>query len=178
MIRNPPATGGDFGIAYIYCGFKDKDVQTPAMIFASILRQLGFQKPVLPSEIESLERDYRKRGNTPPLRDLFEATVSLATRFTSVFVFFDALDEYDEDTRPELLLRIASLMKTNIRGFVTSRPHDSNIQNIFKEVITMELSTRPADIELFVRSRLSTRSLAVDLVEKVVARVLEDADGV
>lgn len=178
MTRNPPATDGDIGIAYIYCGFKDRDGQTPAKIFASILRQLGFQKPELPSEIKSLDRDYKNSGRTPPLGDLFKATVSLVTRFASTFVFFDALDEYDADTRPELLSRIADLMKTNIRGFVTSRPHNSDIQKTFKEVMKMELSSRPEDIELFVRSRLSTRSLAADLVEKAVSRVLENADGV
>lgn len=93
MTRNTPATGRDFGIAYIYCGFKDRHGQSPAKIFANILRQLAFQKPTLPSEIETLEEVYKRKGKTPPLPDLLEATVSLATCFTTVFIFFNALEE-------------------------------------------------------------------------------------
>lgn len=110
--------------------------------------------------------------------DLFSATVSLATRFSCVFVVFDALDEYDTNTLPQLLQRIKALMATNVRGFVTSRPHISQIRNIFDKAIAMELSTHASDIEIFVRWRLLTRSLADTLVESIVSRVLENAAGV
>lgn len=178
MTHDPPAVAGDMAIAYIYCGFKDREGQTPAKIFASILRQLAFQKPKLPAEIESLDRLFRKKGTTPALGDMFNATVSVATHFSSVFIFFDALDEYDERTRPQLLKRIKDLMATNIRGFVTSRPHVPQIREVFENAITIELSTHAEDIEIFLRSRLSTRSLAAALVESVVSRVLENAAGV
>lgn len=170
--------GGDIGIAYIYCGFKDRDGQTPAKLFASILRQLAFQKPGLPSEIETLDTLFRKQGRSPDLYNIFQAIIPLAARFSSVFILFDALDEYDERTRPQLLQRIEDLMATNIRGFVTSRPHDSKIRSTFEKAITIELSTHAKDIEIFVRSRVSTRSLAATLVESIISRVLENAAGV
>lgn len=103
MTHDPPTVLGDMPIAYIYCGFKDREDQTPAKIFASILRRLAFQKPKLPSEIGSLDKLFRNRGTTPTEEDVFSATVTLATRFSSVFIFFDALDEYDGRTRPQLL---------------------------------------------------------------------------
>lgn len=118
------------------------------------------------------------KGTTPALDDLFSATVSLAARFSCVFVVFDALDEYDPHTLRQLLERIKALMSTDIRGFVTSRPHITQIRQIFENAITMELSTHADDIETFLRWRLSTRSLAVALVESIVSRVLENATGV
>lgn len=70
-------------------------------------------------------------------------------------------------------------METNIQGFVTSRSHVSQIRSTFEKAITVELSARGEDIEIFVRSKLSTRPkpLADRLVEEVVSRVLEKADG-
>lgn len=77
-----------------------------------------------------------------------------------------------------LLQRIRDLMATNIRGFVTSRPHDSKIRSIFEGAISLKLSSHDEDIEIFLRARLSTRSLAAGLVETIVSRVLENAAGV
>lgn len=66
--------------------------------YHSILRQLVFQEPKLPSEIAFLKNLFGKRGTTPALKGVFDATVSLVTRFSSVFIFFDAFDEYDDST--------------------------------------------------------------------------------
>lgn len=178
ITRNPLPIAGDIGIAYIYCCSKDQDGQTPVKTFASILRQLASQKPKLPSEVITLNMHFNKPGRTPALKDVLKATVSLAARFSSVFIFFDGLDEYDERTRPELVQQIKALMATNIRGFVTSRANDSWIQSVFEEVVTIELSTHAEDIEILVRSRLSTQSLEAALVESIVSRVLEKAAGV
>lgn len=148
VTSNPPVTNGDIGIAYIYCGFKDREGQTPTKIFASILRQLGFQKPQLPSEISLLDQKFGKQGKTLGLDDVFKATVTLAASFASVFVFFDALNEYDAKTLPNLLALIKTLMETDIRGFVTSRPRDPRIRSAFVGAISWELTSSAEDMEI------------------------------
>ena len=112
----------------------------------------------------------------PLLDDLIKAIKSLAGSFSCVWLFFDALDECDKTTLEDLLPRIQDLMKTDIKGLVTSRSHVSEIQSTFKNAIKIELSAHRQDMEVFVRSKLSKR-FATELVDEIVARVLGKADG-
>lgn len=70
-------------------------------------------------------------------------------------------------------------MEANISGFATSRSHVLDIQSAFERAIKIQLSATEGDIETYVRSRLSARfpPLKTQLIEDVVSRVLEKADG-
>lgn len=168
----------DIGIAYIYCGFKDRDEQTPTKIFASILGQLCYRKPVLPGEVKGLYEKTERGGKTPDLCQLVDAIVSVAGHFSRVWLFFDAVDECDERTqRVDLLSTIQRFMGTNIGGFATSRSHPEDIQSTFRMTPKIELLARVTDITSFVTSKISARVRDQKLVKEIVSQIAGKADG-
>lgn len=103
--------GEDFGIAYMYHNFGDKGTQDPEQIFASILRQLGGQKGIISPEIESLYKRLSPTFGKPNISELVEALVAVMREFSSVWLFFDALDECPEDN----LRVVLSNLKKHLR---------------------------------------------------------------
>lgn len=114
--------GEDFGIAYMYHNFGDKGTQDPEQIFASILRQLGGQKGIISPEIESLYKRLSPTFGKPNISELVEALVAVMREFSSVWLFFDALDECPEDNL-------------------------SDVKNAFADQTILEVSTSTKDIE-------------------------------
>lgn len=170
--------GEDIGIAYIYCGFKDRDKQTPTKIFASILGQLCYRKSLLPAVVKGLYEKLMSQRKTPDLLELVDAIVSIARNFSRVWLFFDALDECDEKSqRVDLLSTIQRFMETNIGGFATSRSHPSDIQSTFKVTPKIELLARATDIQRFVTDKISARVRDQSVVEEIVSVITGKADG-
>lgn len=170
--------GEDIGIAYIYCGFKDRDEQTPTKIFASILRQLGYRKSILPVEVEGLYEKLGQKGQTPDLHELVDTIVSVANGFSRVWVFFDALDECDQvSQRVDLLSTIQRFMTTNIGGFATSRSHAEDIQSTFKMTKKIELLARVSDIKSFATGKISARIRDQKLVDEIESQIEKKVDG-
>lgn len=170
--------GEDVGIAYIYCGLKDRENQTPAKILASILRQLSYRKSVLPGEVKGLYAKSADKGKTPDLRELADAIVSVTRGFSRVWLFFDALNECDETKqRVDLLSTIRRFMKGNISGFATSRSHAEDIQSTFRGAAKIELLAQETDIKTFVKGKISVRVRDQKLVEEIVSEIARKADG-
>lgn len=169
---------GDVGIAHIYFGLKDQRDQTPEKVVGSILRQLGYCKSQLPTEIKTLYENWTNEGKTPDLQKLIDTLISVVRGFSRVWIFFDGLDQCDKrKQRVDLLLIIRRLMvKTNISGFATSRSYAGDVRSVFNGTKKIEVFTSREDIECFVRWKIG--SLCREkLTGKIVSEISRSADG-
>lgn len=169
---------GGVGIAHIYFGLKDQRDQTPEKVVGSILRQLGYCKSELPTEIGTLYENWTNEGKTPDLQKLIDALISVARGFSRVWIFFDGLDQCDErKQRVDLLLIIRRLMaRTNISGFATSRSYAGDVRSVFNGTKKIEVFTSREDIECFVRWKIG-RLRNKQLTEKIISEISRSADG-
>lgn len=169
---------GDVGIAHIYFGLKDQHDQSPKKVVSSILRQLGYCKSQLPTEIKTLYENWTNEGKTPDLQKLIDTLISVARGFSRVWIFFDGLDQCDKTKqRVDLLLIIRRLMaRTNISGLVTSRSYAEDIQSTFKSTKKVEVFSSGEDIKCFVRWKISLLCNP-QLIEKIVSEISGSANG-
>lgn len=174
--------GDDFGIAYIYCNFKDESTQNPIRIFESILRQLGGQKKRIFPGIKALYEDLSRTSRRPTLSELFKVLKTVIQGFSRVWLFFDALDECPESSRATTLSGLENLRIPNVQVFATSRPHLWDIESVFKEATILEVSASTQDIEVFICSKIKKTRRLHDILDTkfislITQKVTEKSDG-
>ncbi len=100
-------------------------------------------------------------GTQPTLDALTKILLQEFESFQCVYVILDALDEFANDKRKELIEKIRSL-GDNIHLLVTSRDIPK-IGQLFKEDARLDIQAVEADIESFVIDKLSQGDLS-DLI--------------
>ena len=179
------ATFGDnenVGIAYIYCNFRQRDVQTAEDLVRSLLKQLA-QDLSLANCIKQL---YNRRGSkqTPPsFNDFSRALQSVTTMYSRVFIIVDALDEYQasDGCRSTFLSEIFDLqVKTGANIFATSR-FIPEITEKFKASLSLEIRASNEDVQKYVEGRISKAQSRIlqrrDLREKIKKEITNAVDG-
>lgn len=151
----------NYGVAYIYFDYKERDRQRPAHVLASLVKQLARQIPTLPAEIASL---YSK-GKPPSVRELCTTLVSTFKLFGRVFLVFDALDECDQRAqRNELLPLFHEMGKGGASLFLTSRQYPEDIQESFHAVARVKLLAHAEDIRSYIQRKITETPRAKRLV--------------
>jgi Cdc6-like AAA superfamily ATPase len=136
------------GIAYIYCNFRQRDVQTAEGLLRSLLKQLAQEQCSLADCVKHL---YNRRGakQTPPsFNDFSRALQSVAAMYSRVFIVVDALDECQasDRCRSTFLSELFGLQaKTGANFFATSRPIP-DIEGEFKGCLTHEILASDEDV--------------------------------
>ncbi|SJL10212.1 uncharacterized protein ARMOST_13596 [Armillaria ostoyae] len=164
----------------IFCDYKSMTTQTIPNLLCSLLKQL-VQDNGLSSPITSLYNQYHPKGTQPSLDVLTKILLQEFKSFHHVYVVLDALDEFADDQRKELVEKIRSL-GDNIHLLVMSRDIPK-IGLLFKEDARLDIQAVEADITMFVADKLSRGDLA-DLInghdnlhEAILTGVAEKAGG-
>lgn len=177
----------DIGIAYLYCDYKDKDMQTSINLLSSLTRQLATQLLILPSEIEEFYKSRQDSSSpSPTTRDHLKLLLSLAQKFTRTFLVVDALDEGPSDDGfqdwKDLLLTVQEA-ESSIKLLVTSR-HQEDIKHIFRTSPQLTIEASSEDVREYITSRITNhQSLArftaedPDLREEIVSAVSDKVKG-
>lgn len=145
------------GIAYIYCNFRQRDVQTAEGLLRSLLKQLAQE---LSSSVDCVKHLYNRHGakQTPPsFIDFSRALQSVAAMYSRVFIVVDALDECQasDSCRSTFLSEIFSLQaKTGASFFATSRPIP-DIEGEFKGCLTREILASDEDVYRYLDGHMS-----------------------
>jgi hypothetical protein len=169
----------NIGIAYIYFDYKNQGSQTTMTILASLLKQLAVRIDDIVPELHSFYNKFRLRRTQPDSFQLLEMFLHLSNHcFTTTFVIFDALDEFDESHRPVLL----DMMKQfkSVRIFSTCRPHLRDVQDFFEGAATIPVSADTADIRNYLTKKVTERMSAKshgNLRTKIVERLSASAHG-
>jgi hypothetical protein len=87
---------------------------------------------------------------------LLEMFLHLSNRcFTTTFVIFDALDEFDDNHRPALLDMMKHL--ESVRIFSTCRPHLRDVQDFFEGAATVPIYADTGDIKNYLTKKITER---------------------
>ena len=149
-------------VAYYYINFSDTVNANVGAILRSLMKQICVSTDRLPKVVESLCSQHRASGQQPSTLSLVSVLHALVEELSiQVFIVIDALDEYLEHERAELLQAILSLLGEGhrmIRVLVTSRAeHDIkfSLSTAATEIVAIQNEQVDADIKIYVRQRLS-----------------------
>lgn len=145
------------GIAYIYFNFRRNDEQDISHLLASILKQLVQGQSSLPEGIQKLYNTHETQRTRPSDDEILQATRSVATTYSQVFVILDALDECQiTDARRSKFLSVIFNLQTatEVNLFATSRPIQ-DIKQQFQDCITQEILASDGDIGRYVQGHMS-----------------------
>ncbi|KAJ7094767.1 hypothetical protein C8R44DRAFT_645244, partial [Mycena epipterygia] len=170
----------NIGVAVIYLNHKESDAHSPANLLASLWRQLILGKPI-GSNVHELYEKHREPRTRPSLAEAQAILCSIIREYSNVFILIDALDEYPEAQRNNLLCHLSRL-GSNVNLLVTSRSHITiNDPTSFE---TLEIRAKEVDIRKYLEGqilkspRLSKHiQSSPDLREAIEARIVQRSDG-
>ena len=156
----------DAGFAYFYFDYRSRDLQTPNMFLATILRQLLSQRNGLTRPLIDLYGRCKKDRSQVTSADLLQMCREIKTAFKNCFVFIDALDESDgKRHRKEILDILEALEVVKFKIVITSRPHPQDVKRHFRNAKQIQVTASEADIRSFCLSRIEGNEDIRDLVD-------------
>lgn len=173
------STESALGLAYVYVDYKDQMQQTPLNMAACLLKQLVEKVHHTAPELRSIDKKFRARGKSFQMSDIIEFLTSISLRFPFTYIIFDALDEFNNHSRPALLSLIQELSKSQIRIFSTCRPHLRDVRHLFKSTPQIRIVADQDDLKNFMETKLNERfSHLTSLKTRIVETLSTSAQGV
>ncbi|KAH8882431.1 hypothetical protein GQ53DRAFT_885480, partial [Thozetella sp. PMI_491] len=176
LLRNRFTPNDLVGVAGVFCDYKNKEIQNTTNLLASIWRQLAYHRPDPTQDVLDLYLSNIKQGTNPSLDEVSSILEKEASRYTRVFIVLDAADECDEDTFISL---VRHLDKPIVNLMVTSRFSATGVLAGFP---TLSIQAKPADMELYISSRLDSSPLLcrhfekdASLREEVISTIVRQA---
>jgi glycyl-tRNA synthetase alpha subunit len=178
-LRNSINDGyGQAALTYVYFDYKDQQNQKAVQIVASLLKQLLCQIDKIPDEVEDMYKTSVSACTRPSLGVLTKCFIRLLRNFSTSFVVFDALDECNPEQRDPIVGFIKDLQREKARVFLTSRPHLSEIQELFlSNLVTLQIEAEKHDLRNFLGIELAKRKINKTLSASIIQTLVEKADG-
>jgi len=116
-------------VLYLYLNHEEKETQTLANLFGSLLKQLIEQQgPVVVSaEVRELYQKSRKESR-PQVKDIYEVFKSSLSIFKRVFIVVDALNESHEDIQVRLSSQLDEVRSSKVSLMVTQRAESDRLK--------------------------------------------------
>nr|GAT52690.1 predicted protein [Mycena chlorophos] len=168
----------EMGVTCVFLNYKESGSQTLENVLGAVIRQLALQKDLQPAR--ALYQKHLKQDTSITLAELQTLLEIYAQQFTQVYVILDALDEYLEEDRDQLLEIILGATG-NTKLLVTCRPQITPRGDL--EYIHLEIEPPDDDIKAYIRARMarshSLRGLTRDEIMKngVVESITAKAAG-
>ncbi len=168
-------------VAYFYFDHQDQSAQSPATVFASILRQLLDGRLGIPEAVSRAYESVASKGGLPQ----FECETLLAElikELGNVYIVLDALDECASEHQASVLQTLGQLSRNpGLRLLVAARPHIRENAPAFMHRLHLEIVARDDDIKLYLGQELRKKGIyemadeefAIELIDKLT----QGADG-
>jgi hypothetical protein len=142
---------------------------------------LAEHRPSVLSILELFHNDHENKQTRPCERELQELLQKLLLQFKKTFIIIDALDEFPDDSRGDLLTILSSLQASLL---LTSRPLRL-LEHILPDAVYIHIDAENRkDIELFIDKkvqetpRLSVLLRGKELLRKeICAKLKEKSEG-
>jgi hypothetical protein len=176
-------TGGNIGIAYLYCNYRRQYEQKLQDLFAILLKQFVQEQPFIPDSVKTLYDRHKDKRTKPSLDEILGVLQSVVAAYSRVFIIVDALDECqisDGCSQKFLsgLFNLCTRCRANL--FVTSRPLLS-IEKEFEGNAILEIRASEEDVRRYLDGHMLrlpgfvTRS--PELQEEIKAAIVKAVDG-
>jgi hypothetical protein len=142
------------GVACVYCNYKERAAHTVVNLLASLCAQLASQHEEVSTDLYDLY-DTRIRIRERPTQIDIERLLDIESRrFSSVYIFVDALDECTDDagTRTTFMNALHDLPAT-VRVMITCRPHILK-HELDSENALIEIRAHDEDVRRYLEQRI------------------------
>lgn len=157
--------------------------QTASTAIASLLRQVLSQLWYLPESIREAFRHHGKYAKQLSLQSLQTLFLDAVEAASTTYVVVDALDECaDIRQRKDILAFLQAIAEvSNVRVLLSSRKHQSDVNDALKGAQQIAITARDSDLEQYMHQEIQ-RSGACDIVDdnlaaEIVSRIINKADG-
>ena len=147
-------------VAYVYCDFSTRNMQSTSAVLGSVLRQVAGALAEIPDAVrKAFERAKRQTDGCglrhPEILDMLTKSLLSLKRG---FICIDALDEFPTKQRAQLWSSLKRVIREcpNTRLFLTGRPQiRAEVKDYFpKEADTATIEPTSGDIERYIEDRL------------------------
>ncbi|CAO1602024.1 hypothetical protein XANCAGTX0491_005660 [Xanthoria calcicola] len=179
---------GSSTVAYWYFDFNDSSSLSVCNMLRSLIKQLCVSETLIPPTVQEMCSRYRASGHQPTSKVLLATLHSAIDSIRkNTFLILDALDEYPENGRQELLNAIKTLRDSehnDIHILVTSRA-EYDIEHTLDTEATQKFSIRgpsvDSDISRHVRASLADDArlcrLSPSIKETIETQLVSSARG-
>ncbi|KAF7116945.1 hypothetical protein CNMCM5793_005575 [Aspergillus hiratsukae] len=172
----------DVGIAYIFCSFEHRDdqIQNPASLLASLLRQLAQSLVAMPDSIVGLYDKHRIKGTRPSFDETSKALRLVVESLPRVFVVIDALDECSRFAILQILDELFDLQiratKTDVMTYLNANMHKLHASVSRNQQLQQKIANEISDAAggMFLLAQLCLNSLSGKLSERAIKCELEE----
>jgi hypothetical protein len=177
------ATDHTVGLAYVFCNYRQQQVQKLDDILASILKQLVQSSPVIPDDLRAVYQRHRNDGPRLRQHEIYRFLESIFNVFSQIYIVVDALDEcLDSDgTRNAVISNILNLQQSGNLSLLATARHIPEISARFEPYLTLEVQASDADVKCFILSHVHEVSNCLrrnaNLSELIVAEIAATARG-
>ena len=163
----------DTAVLYIYCNYKERVVQTPVNIVASLLAQLIRYMSIIPKDLREYYDQFQKIGLRPDLKDLSSVLQDQLKTCSRAFIIVDALDEYsDRDAARAVVTAVLLNLQKHANLMVTSRKLPS-ITDTFVMATQVEIRAQEADLRIYLDEEVGLLAPCVRRKSELKALVIE-----
>lgn len=175
--------GGNIGIAYLYCNFRQRYEQKANDLLASLLKQLSQARTSLTGSMKDLYNQHRSSRTRPSFDEISRTLQSVAAMHPRVFIIIDAIDECQtsDGCQTRVLTEIFNIhanSRANI--FATSR-FIPEIARKFEEGVSLEIRASEEDVRRYVDGHIFRLPGFVhgnhNLQEEIKSRIVRSVRG-
>jgi len=152
--------GDSVAVAYVYCDFSTRNMQSTTAVLGSVLRQVVGALTRIPDEVQKAFGCAKKQADGCGLRlpEILDMLTKFLPGLERAFICIDALDEFPTKQRAELWDSLQSVIREcpNTRLFLTGRPQiRTEVEDYFPGGADMvAVEPTPEDIRRYVEKRL------------------------
>ena len=144
-------------VAYLYSDYRDQNSQTLIHILGTFLQQFlqGISIQAVQHEVRISLESFKKDGRNPCKDDLLRLLHTTLKQFECAFICIDALDEFEANTRSQLLKAINYLVtqSESLRVFLTGRKHiQEEVQSLSR--ISVDIVAHQDDLHSYLKREL------------------------
>ncbi|KAF5714047.1 ankyrin repeat [Fusarium mundagurra] len=171
-------------ITYVYCDYKQGRYQKPDIILSCLVKQLVGPRDTIPKAIDELYESHKSGQTTPTFVEISQAFKSVVDLYSKVFIFIDALDEFEAtvDDRTMLLEAIFQGQYKAVKNiFITSRPGcEPAIRSLCGRDLSLNIAATKHDVSRYIHWKISQApelKIDVRLRDEITSIASDNADG-
>lgn len=170
-------------VVYFYFDYQDHQLQTPAYVLVSLLRQLAARRKPLTQFLLDFYDRFKEEQPQDLMSELCEAFQLTCGAYERCFIVIDALDECKYQGHRKEIVRVLNGLPTAMTSvFVTSRPHVHDIKQYFENALRLDVKASDADIKHYCSQMIEQSPSATDLIngslkQQVMDSIASNANG-
>jgi hypothetical protein len=175
---NSTASQHNTAIAYIYFDYNDAQSQQPENVVRSLLKQILFQWPLLPKELEKFYEECLTNNRSADMTTLKKQLISSVSKSDRVIILFDALDECTTANFNDVAKLTCELRNAGVKTFCTSRIRTQDVCQKLGNPSVTEIQAHSEDVLNYISTRLDNEwEYDEEGKEEIIESLILNAEG-